>query len=196
MRLRKAAYAAGWRPDMPLRDDWYGVGSGWRSNWSSRIGIDSTRLTRSWYRWVGTHWEDMPGGEGCPPEIGDALARDPVPAGESMTESDAGHLAKVDPFPRSGFFRNRDRGLVAALRVKWGRPFPDYSTDEQARERRQQQLCVPSGTVDLETGIMVDHDPSTDDHRAVTSGITGPGSTTACGRCCGTTSVPCSTTTP
>lgn len=157
--------------------DWFQVGVWVGQNLKTQHRYDSLR--REWWVWRGTHWQQEE--ETLPDSIDNYLRLnrerlDARLAGVSATfEGKDGEPVRVLRLTEKNLNTHKNLGILSGLRQACDRPFPDYLTDQTARDVRSRTLAVPSGVVNLDTGRIEPHDPLKHDTRAVTVGDYRPG---------------------
>ena len=166
------AVKKGWQ-DGQLHD-WYDFGKWVGGALRKKHRFDSERT--EWSRWTGTCWVV----EGKPKEVPMSIAaylsanRRVLDAGlapVSATFADKeGKQVRILRLTEKNLNEHRGQGILRGLQAACDRPFPNYQKNQPARAVRSLQLAVPSGVVDLATGLMAKHDPLKHDTRSVTTG--------------------------
>ena len=166
------AVKKGWQ-DGQLHD-WYDFGKWVGGALRKKHRFDSERT--EWSRWTGTCWVV----EGKPKEVPMSIAaylsanRRVLDAGLALVSATfadkEGKQVRVLRLTEKNLNEHRGQGILRGLQAACDRPFPNYHKDQPARAVRSLQLAVPSGVVDLSTGVMAKHDPLKHDTRSVTTG--------------------------
>lgn len=157
--------------------DWYQFGRWVGQVLEPEYRYDERR--KLWYRWQGTHWTAVD--SKVPESIQDMLRsqRDPldyrlVGLSKKFTpppkKGEVPIPKRVLTFSESNLNGNLNLGIGAGIRRAVLNNFPNWARDQGARETRQATIAVPSGTVDLRTGILVPHHSATSNATGTTLG--------------------------
>ena len=164
----------------PKLQDWHGYGEHLgKTRYQGEYRFDGER--DEWWRWTGTFWTYAKGY--IPEGIARDLSKNRVELDKALESLSAtyrgknGEETRVLCLTERNLNTHRQQGIARGLQVALDRPFPDYLTDQVAKEARSRLLPTPSGVVDLVTGAVEPHDPLRHDTRAVTTGDYNPDDT-------------------
>ena len=131
-------------------------------------------LREEWWRWIGNRWTNAKGAlpTGLTKRLGDEIGpldRELAELSGSFLDKD-GNEVRLLRLTEKTLDKVRPQGITRGLQLALDRPFPDYSSDDAARETRSRLLATATGVVDLATGKIEAHNPLKHDTRAVTAG--------------------------
>ena len=176
------AVKMGWKTD--LLSDWYEVGNWLGSALKTLHRYDPER--EEWWRWKSGCW--LQEGDHLPRSIEDYLRKNRAQLDARLAEKSATFEGKDGEPVRKLLLTEKNLnihkglGILSGIRNACARAFPNYESDQPAKDIRARSLAVPSGVVDLITGRMVRHDPLVHDTRAITTGDYRPADAAHLGR--------------